>query len=124
MIEILKELAQVFKDLPNAAIWVAGGILFYKLTIVGSVFGIIKLAINKVHDILTREKVVTTRVDLEGHFITHDGTYRRFVDFLRVFKKERSTEDYQKLYLHDHDVEFIINAVNEALDKKKKQENK
>ena len=61
--EELKELVGMLKDIPNAAIIVLGGYLFYKLAIVGSVFGVVKLAITRLTGIFLdatdakREKV-------------------------------------------------------------------
>lgn len=47
MIEIIKEAGVILKDLPDLAIWILLGILLYKILFVGSVFALIKIALNK-----------------------------------------------------------------------------
>jgi hypothetical protein len=54
MIEALKELVSMMKDVPEMALWVLGGFLFYKLFVIGSITGaivkVLTLAINKYHE--------------------------------------------------------------------------
>jgi len=46
----LKLLIEMVANLPSLAVWVLVGYLIYKVAIVGSVYGVIRLAIIKVHD--------------------------------------------------------------------------
>jgi hypothetical protein len=46
----LQVIVNMVKTLPTLAIWVLAGLLFYKVTVVGSIFGILKLLINKVFE--------------------------------------------------------------------------
>ena len=50
--EELKILVGMVADLPHMALWVIAAFFAYKVIIVGSVFGVIKLGINKAHDAL------------------------------------------------------------------------
>jgi hypothetical protein len=59
-------LVNLLKDLPSMALWVIAGFWVYKVIWVGSVFGIVRLAVIKTHDWLTREKVVKTQMLLGG----------------------------------------------------------
>jgi hypothetical protein len=46
----LKLLIEMVANLPSLAVWVLVGYLVYKVAIVGSVYGVIRLAIIKIHD--------------------------------------------------------------------------
>jgi hypothetical protein len=56
MLVALKDLVLVIKDLPQFALWILGGFLFYKLFVVGSIYGVIRLAINRLYEYLTHPK--------------------------------------------------------------------
>ena len=49
--EELKLLVESIAGLPDLAIWVVAMYFFFKLAIVGSIFGVARLFINKVHNI-------------------------------------------------------------------------
>jgi len=49
MMEVLKELMEVVKDMPDMALWVLAGFGAYKLFVLGSIYGIVRLAIVKIH---------------------------------------------------------------------------
>jgi hypothetical protein len=48
--EELKLLIGMVADLPTLAVWVLAGYLLYKVAIIGSIYGVIRLAIAKLHD--------------------------------------------------------------------------
>ena len=48
--EELKELISMLAHLPQLTVWVLVGFLAYKLAVVGSIYGVIRLIIVKVHD--------------------------------------------------------------------------
>ena len=48
--EELKLLIEMVANLPALAVWVLVGYLLYKVAIVGSIYGVIRLAIAKLHD--------------------------------------------------------------------------
>lgn len=127
MIEILEKAGQTLKDLPELAIWILIGILLYKVIIVGSVFGLIKLFILKLHDYLTKPKELPVKkVFLDGYFITHDGTYEKFRSVIREMIHYNSKVSNRDNYLHRCDVEFIKQAIIEKRqrDQEKKNESK
>lgn len=53
MIDDIVTLMAALGDMSNLAMYVLGGFLFYKLALVGSVVGLVRLAIVKVHSILS-----------------------------------------------------------------------
>ena len=56
--EELKELVTMLKDTPTFVLWVLCGYLVYKLAVIGSIYGLIRFAIDKTHDYLTKPKMV------------------------------------------------------------------
>ena len=56
--EELKLLISMVNDLPTLATWVLVGYLIYKITIIGSIYGVIRLLIVKLHDVLITRKAV------------------------------------------------------------------
>jgi len=116
MLEIIKEAGAILKDLPDLAIWILVGILFYKVVIVGSIFSVVKLTINKVHDVLTMPKVIKKNITISDKFIVHDGTYDKFLSLIEEiisYNRTVSERDYKGNYLHASDVEFIKEAIVE-----------
>ena len=57
MIEALKEIVAIIEKLPHMALWILAGLLFYKVVIIGSWFGIAKLLIERTHSYLTRPPI-------------------------------------------------------------------
>ena len=58
MLEEFKELVQLLNNLPHLALWVAAGFWAYKVIVIGSIYGLIRFAIDKLHDWLTKPKAV------------------------------------------------------------------
>ena len=58
--EEIEQLILLINKLPTLAIWVLIGFFAYKTIVIGSTYGIIKLAIVKIHDWLTYKKGVHT----------------------------------------------------------------
>lgn len=70
----LRELIQLITHLPTFALWILLGFLFYKLAILGSVYGVIRLALNHLHSWATRERKVTVKGTFGGiHYEEYTG---------------------------------------------------
>lgn len=72
MIEELKELLKLIQHMPDYVMWVLAGILFYKVFIVGNIYALIRFAIHKLHDYMTKEKVVRTEITYRGICISQE----------------------------------------------------
>ncbi len=103
MLQELKEILGIIKDLPHMVMWVLAGLLFYKVTIVGSIYGVIKLAIEKIYLVLTKEKVVKVEYTLGG-LPVNESVDVAIVQFLREIKKE--TAGYSS-YFHLTDLQYL-----------------
>lgn len=57
----LRELIGLLADVPSLVVWVLAGYMGYKLVVVGSIYGVIRLLIDRTHSWLTRPKEVQMR---------------------------------------------------------------
>ena len=55
--EELKLLIQMVENLPTMAVWVLVGYLLYKITVVGSIYGVIRFVSGQLFDWLREKKV-------------------------------------------------------------------
>lgn len=117
MLEIIKEAGTILKDLPDLAIWILVGILFYKIFIIGGVITLAKYFINKVHNYLTQKdtnatqpKEVVTKYDIGGRFIKSDGAFGRFNQLL---DEMHTGVNIESKYIHEQDVTFLLDAIRE-----------
>ena len=72
MINELKDLIEAVSHLPQYVMWCLVGFLFYKLFVIGNVYAIIRLGINKLYDYATREKII--KYKFNGLWISHSVT--------------------------------------------------
>jgi len=124
MIEIIKEAGEILKDLPDLAIWILVGILFYKVFIIGGIIAVIKLAINKTHSIMeissnnkVKPKEVVTKYEIDNYFIT--DAKDKFDLLIKELRGARTSINSK--YIHNDDVCFLLDAIRE---KKERELNK
>jgi len=114
----LRELVGLVKDLPNAALWVIAAIFLYKVTIVGSVYGVARLAIGKLHDWAVTRKAREVeykeiRPMLDGICI-HDETDRLIAQLHRIRGKGVGIETK---YIHRQSVDWLRAAIDEKTER-------
>jgi|GEM_PF-1943846 len=124
MIEALKDLIGLLKDIPHHAMWILGGFMFYKLFIVGSVYGCIRLAINKIHDFLIRPKTTIIEYKIGEQFI-NEQVFDKFKLLIRdmadsLEKSNPHNQYLQRSYirfgparLHESDIDILRTALAE-----------
>ena len=129
MLEIIKEAGTMLKDLPDLAIWILVGILFYKVFIIGGFISVFKFTVNKVitylHDkkeIEARPKEIITKYEINKRFI--DDAMTEFDVLLDELRLQRmgavSGDGFKSDYIHKSDITFLRNAIAE----KKEREGK
>jgi hypothetical protein len=111
--EELKLLIGMVADLPALAIWVLVAFYAYKVMIVGSIYGVIRFAIEKTHSWLTTPKHQMTEVDirgtLEGMCLTTQGAHRALFAQLERVRGQRTGSGP---YIHGRDVEWLRDAID------------
>lgn len=115
--EELKILVDMVAGLPNMALWVIAAFWAYKVVVIGSVYGVIRLAINKTHSWLTTPKheLVTKEVRGELEGITLDGVVLN--ELIRQIKRLKKDG---LCYIHSSDVDMLRDALDSKLKVEKK----
>lgn len=100
MFDALKELIGLVKELPEFALWILLGYLLYKLFVVGSIYGIIRLAISKAHDYLVKPKISIKTISMDGKFFypeTVQEDYQRLIQELISFRRDIKKSQGKKI---------------------------
>lgn len=109
MIDALKEVGELVKQLPELSIWILCGLLLYKVIIVGSWFGIARLLILKGHNLILGEhEVKKIRIcDLSGNMLTYNSTPEKFFALLSSVQCLRGGK------IDSKDLDWVIEAIEE-----------
>ena len=111
--EELKLLVEMVANLPGMALWVIALFFFYKLFIVGSIYGVIRLGINQLHSWLVHRKVnfVEIRPLLDG-MVIHGSKEALIAQIHRIRGRGmRSQSDY----IHEASVNWLREAIDAKL---------
>ena len=114
--EELRILVEMVAELPRMAVWVLVGFFIYKVVIVGSVYGVVRLAINKVHEILKnynkRKEIEHTRIETTEYRVIADKLVMREGrgQLLRILKGLRGGTCN---YVHGSDLNWLEDAITE-----------
>jgi hypothetical protein len=113
--ETLQALATIIKDLPDTAIWIIAIYFFFKMFVVGSIYGVIRLAIMKAHDVLLTKK--TQKVDIEATIkgITISNDMDALISQLHRLRGVRVGINSQ--YIHGSSVDFLRDALDAQFEK-------
>ena len=109
--EELKLLIGMVANLPQMALWVLCGFLAYKLAVIGSIYGVIRFTVEKLHDYLvkrrTEYKEVRTLVD--GMCI--DAAVEPLMAQLHRLKGRKT--GIASSYIHRSSVDWLREAIDE-----------
>lgn len=100
MFDALKELIGLVKELPEFALWILLGYLLYKLFVVGSIYGVIKLAINKSHDYMVKPKLHIKMIKMDGKYFYLEEVqedYHRLIQELIGFRRDIRKKNKQEI---------------------------
>lgn len=115
--EELKLLIEMVSRLPAMAMWVLVGFFVYKVVVVGSIYGVIRLGINKAHNWLTTPrhtmKTMEMRPTIDGFCIT--GQADQLISQLHRLRGVTARLGSQ--YIHKSDVDFLREALDDRIAK-------
>ena len=115
--EEIKQLIELVREMPEYIIWILAGYLFYKLFILGSIYGVIRLAIVKLHDWLTMTK--PEHVDLQFYwkniYIHDEYRLRLILNKVANHSKYEGRSDHTDFHVHTSDLVWLQKVVDEAL---------
>ena len=105
--EELKLLVESIAGLPDLAIWVVAMYFFFKLAIVGSIFGVARLFINKVHNIyFTKhnkpEPPIIEKTDIHFGQYVISNYHKNIKEEIERLLKLMICKDYT--YIHKDDI--------------------
>ena len=104
--EELKLLISMVNDLPALATWVLVGYLIYKITVIGSIYGVIRLLIVKMHDVLT---IYKSTVKPNEILCMDDTVHAALIAQINRLKTTK--------YIHNSDVQKLANAIDKMQEK-------
>lgn len=112
--EELKILVGLIADLPQTALYILAGFFIYKVVVVGSIYGVIKLAIVKAHLWLTTPKESNVIYKLNDITIV-SGITGLLIQIGRI----AGIKSHGSKYIHDSDIEWLKDAINEKIQRDK-----
>ena len=117
--EMLQQIIDMVKGMPELAIWVLAGLLLYKIVFIGPWFGIVRLLILKTYDWAVSKKQVTEVVEqklystdgeISKYLISDDKTKEQFFKLLGRIKNLKTR--IKTNYLFDEDIEKAISIID------------
>lgn len=116
--EELKLLIGMVADLPQMALWVLIGYLVYKLAVIGSIYGVIKLGIDQLFAWLrVREdrknpakQPVELRATIDAMCITADGSHSVLIAQLDRLRGKGT--GINSTYIHKQSVQWLREAID------------
>lgn len=106
----LKELISMVAGLPTVVVWVLVGYLVYKLAVLGSIYGVMRLLIEKAHNWLTQPKKVEWKLD---NLVLDERT--------KTVLASQFGRLCTSLYVHEPDVERLRKAIDLMLEKERQE---
>lgn len=113
----LKLLIEMVANLPSLAVWVLVGYLCYQISIIGSIYGLARLAIDRLYRWKTTpvERNIDVRLLIDGMCIT--GTQDKLIRQLdRVRMHGRVPH---MTYLHSTEIDWLERAIDDKIEKDK-----
>ena len=109
--EELQLLVDMVSKLPSMALWVIAFFFVYKVLILGSIVGVIKFTVGKLHDYLTtpKEKLVDIRPMLDG--MTIGSELEPLLVQIRRLRGKGTTINSK--YIHGISVKWLCEAIDD-----------
>jgi hypothetical protein len=122
--EELKLLVEMVASLPSMALWVVAFFFVYKVSIIGSIYGVIRFCVAKLHDWAVTKKTtqpaieqeINLRDKLHGITITSDNTLAELLGQIRRVGGKAISIDSKYIHLQS------VNWLREAIDAKERAE--
>jgi len=110
----LKLLIEMVANLPTLAVWVLVGYLVYKIVVIGSIYGLIRYGIEKLHSWLTKPKHELIEIRPLVNGTTMSGS----VDALMAqLQRVIGRSSKSVVYIHGEDVDWLRHAIDDRIEK-------
>lgn len=115
--EEIELLVKLIASLPTMAIWVIAMFYAYKVIIIGSVFGVIRFGISKLHDYLTKPKVVTNDYKV-GEFALNNTVGAALMHQITRLHNHKGSSSH---YIHMPTIFALEKVIDEVLKSESKK---
>ena len=120
--EALKILVDMVKELPDMAIYIVLAYFIYKTLIIGSIYGAVKFVTKMIHDVMivkkTQKKEIV-EVEMRGAIDSITITHNLPALMVQIKRIRGIRKDSQ--YIHNQDIEFLCEAIDEKIESNKKE---
>lgn len=106
MLDALREIILMVKELPEFALWILLGYLLYKLFIIGSIYGVVKLFITKTHDWLKNKN--RQYISLNDKFDVSKEVLNEFYEMLYQVNQLRESVNKAEIRMLERTNSFRI----------------
>lgn len=107
MMEEIKQIIEMIAKLPQLAIWVLVAFWAYKVIVIGSVYGVIRFVVEKVHSWATTPKHELIKVRPMLDKLTISGSNEELIDQIKRIRRATGS------YIHSSDVAWLRQAIDE-----------
>lgn len=111
--EELKLIVDMIAGLPQMALWVLAGFWAYKVIVIGSVYGVIRLGINKAYDWLTSPR----KYEFDG-IVTSQSVKQAL-----IAQMHRVQSLNQRAYFDHEHIEIMREAIDDWITKYQERKN-
>jgi hypothetical protein len=109
MMDEIKQIIEMVAKLPQLAIWVLVAFWAYKVIVIGSIYGVIRFVVEKVHSWATTPKEFNVRAVLDKWCIAGEAD-----DFIAQVKRIRGKgTNIGSNYVHGCSVQWLREAIDE-----------
>lgn len=121
----MKLLIDMVGKLPQTALWVLLGFFLYKVIYVGSVFGVLKILITKIHDVfidMSEKSIERSKIEkglkvidvvAKMNEITISAEVPKLIK--QISRLVNTRTDCGSSYIHSRDVEWLKEAIDEKI---------
>lgn len=117
MMEEIKALVEMIAKLPQLAIWVLVAFWAYKVVVIGSIYGVIRFVVDKVHNWAMMPKQFNVRPMLDR--MTISGEAEEFVRQVKRVAGKRT--GINSTFVHGCSVEWLREAIDEKEERDKQE---
>jgi len=115
MVEALKEVMGLVKEMPHYALWILAGLLAYKVIVIGSWVSVIRLALNHIYKILSKPKEPNILKHRLEDICTgcHVGRLKKVLWDLGTGEYEKCSDGQYRNVITMEDIIFLSDAIRE-----------
>lgn len=110
--EELKILVEMVAGLPSLALWVVAFFFIYKVSVIGSIYGVIRFVTQRLYDwsVSGKRKEIHFEDIANDICVTTDDTRLKLIKLLKSIAKDNG--HYSGVFIHSGTVEWMEKAVN------------